>query len=155
MIFWQIVFKFFDPNSECIAKYVEFCSHIFNYACVRRKVYRSIVLCTKRFFLLKGRVKKGRGMAQCFHCFHWKYRTAKKKGISCTSLDVQFSTASISDEKKKSSFFVMGLPIFSEALVFSLLCLWVNPALCLQSIFSLTTCDMSNLCGLQIQSSCF
>ena len=33
------MFKFFYPNSECCAKYDTFCSHIFNYACVRRKVY--------------------------------------------------------------------------------------------------------------------
>ena len=34
-------------------------------------------------------------------------------------------------------------------------CLYVNPALCLQLIFSLSTCDMSNLCGLQTHGSCF
>ena len=79
---------------------------------------------------------------------------SKKKGIDYTSLDVQFSTASISEEKK-SSLFVMRLPIFSEALGFNLLSLYVNPALWLQSIFSLSTCDMSNLCGLQIHGSCF
>ena len=28
--------KFFDPNSECFAKYDTFCSHIFDYACSRR-----------------------------------------------------------------------------------------------------------------------
>ena len=33
IIFTQIVFKFFDPNSECFAEYDTFCSHIFNYAC--------------------------------------------------------------------------------------------------------------------------
>ena len=70
-----------------------------------------------------------------------------KKGIAYrySFLDVLFSTKSISEEKKKSSLFVMRLPIFFEALGFSL---YVNPALCLQSIFSLSTCDMSNLCGL-------
>ena len=31
------MFKFFDRNSECFAKYDTFCSHIFNYACLRRK----------------------------------------------------------------------------------------------------------------------
>ena len=30
----------FDPNSECFAKYDAFCSHIFDYACLRRKTYR-------------------------------------------------------------------------------------------------------------------
>ena len=44
--------------------------------------------------------------------------------------------------KKSSSLFVMGPPIFSEALGFSLLSLYVSPALCLQPIFSLSTCDI-------------
>ena len=34
------MFKFFDPNSECFAKYDTFCLHSFNYACLRRKAYR-------------------------------------------------------------------------------------------------------------------
>ena len=29
--------KFFDFDSECFAKYDTVCSHIFNYACLRRK----------------------------------------------------------------------------------------------------------------------
>ena len=29
--------KFFDPNYKCFAKYDAFCSHIFDYACLRRK----------------------------------------------------------------------------------------------------------------------
>ena len=29
------MFKFFYPNSDCFAKYGTFCSHIFNYACLR------------------------------------------------------------------------------------------------------------------------
>ena len=33
------MFKFFDPNSECFAKYDAFRSHIFDYACLRRKTY--------------------------------------------------------------------------------------------------------------------
>ena len=33
------MFKFFDPNSGCFAKYDAFCSHIFNYAYLRRKAY--------------------------------------------------------------------------------------------------------------------
>ena len=33
------MFKFFDPNFECFAKYDAFCSHIFSYACLRRKAY--------------------------------------------------------------------------------------------------------------------
>ena len=39
IIFRQIVFKFFDLNCGCFAKYDAFCSHIFNYACLRRKAY--------------------------------------------------------------------------------------------------------------------
>ena len=31
--------KIFDDDSECFAKYDTFCSHIFNYACIRRKAY--------------------------------------------------------------------------------------------------------------------
>ena len=46
-------------------------------------------------------------------------------------------------------------PIFYDALGFSLLSLYVNPALCLLPIFSLSTCDISNLCGLQTHGSCF
>ena len=30
--------KFFDPHSECFTKYDVFCSHIFDYACLRRKI---------------------------------------------------------------------------------------------------------------------
>ena len=53
--------------------------------------------------------------------------------------------------KKKNKVFIVcdEAPIFSEALGFSLLSLCVNSALCLQSIFNLSTCDMFNLCGLQ------
>ena len=74
--------------------------------------------------------------------------TKSKKKVY-TSSDVLFSTESIMKRKKRSSLFVMKPPIFSEALGFSLLSLNVNPALCLQSIFNLSTNDMSNLCGLR------
>ena len=40
IIFTQIWFKFFDPNSECFVKYDAFCSHIFDYACLRRHRYQ-------------------------------------------------------------------------------------------------------------------
>ena len=30
MIFTQILFKFFDPTSECFAKYDAFCLHVFD-----------------------------------------------------------------------------------------------------------------------------
>ena len=39
--FWiilrQILFKYFDPDSECFAEYDAFGAHIFDYACLRRK----------------------------------------------------------------------------------------------------------------------
>ena len=34
IIFRQVLFKFFDPNSDCFARYDAFCSHIFDYACL-------------------------------------------------------------------------------------------------------------------------
>ena len=51
IILRQILFKFFDPDSECFAKYDAFGAHICNYACLRRKAialeevrsYRKIV----------------------------------------------------------------------------------------------------------------
>ena len=36
IILRQILFKFFDPDSECFAKYDAFGAHIFDYACLRR-----------------------------------------------------------------------------------------------------------------------
>ena len=39
ILFRQILFEFFDLNSEWFAKYDEFCSHIFDYACLRHKAY--------------------------------------------------------------------------------------------------------------------
>ena len=58
--------------------------------------------------------------------------------------------------KRKKVFIVRDeAPIFSEALGFSLLILYVNRDLCLQSIFSLSIYDMSNLGGLQTHGSCF
>ena len=38
-IFRQILFEYFDLDSECLAKYDAFCSHIFDYACLRRKAH--------------------------------------------------------------------------------------------------------------------
>ena len=51
------MFKFFDRNSGCFAKYDAFCSHIFNYACLWRRLiaiervrnYRKTV-CIKNIF---------------------------------------------------------------------------------------------------------
>ena len=57
--------------------------------------------------------------------------------------------------KKRSSFFLMRSPIFTDVLGFSLLSLYVNPAPCRQFIFSLSTSDMSSLCGVQTHGSCF
>ena len=49
MIFWQIVFKFFDSNSECFAKYETFCSHIFITGIKKVRNYRKIV-CIENIF---------------------------------------------------------------------------------------------------------
>ena len=38
MIFSQILFNFFDPNYECFAKCHPFCSHIFDYSCLWRRL---------------------------------------------------------------------------------------------------------------------
>ena len=38
IILRQILFKFFDPDSECFAKYDAFSAHIFDYACLRRRL---------------------------------------------------------------------------------------------------------------------
>ena len=65
----------------------------------------------------------------------------KSKKKVHTSSDVLFSTESIGEEKKKVFIVRNEAPIFSEALGFSLHSLYVNPALCLQPIFSLSTCD--------------
>ena len=43
IIFWQILFEFFAPNSECLAKYDAFFSHVFDYACLR------LIAISKRF----------------------------------------------------------------------------------------------------------
>ena len=57
--------------------------------------------------------------------------------------DVLFFTESIGEKRKKrSSLFVIRPPIFSKALGFSLLSLYVNLALSLQPLFSLSTCDI-------------
>ena len=58
-------------------------------------------------------------------------------------------------QKKKILIVRDEAPHFLQALGFSLLSLYVNPALYLQSIFSLSTCAMSNLCGLWTHGSCF
>ena len=39
IILRQILFKFFDPDSECFAKYDAFGAHIFDYACLRRRLF--------------------------------------------------------------------------------------------------------------------
>ena len=53
-----------------------------------------------------------------------------------TSLDVLFSTENVGEEKKRTSLFVMRLPILFELPGFSLLSLYVSPALCLRSILA-------------------
>ena len=81
----------------------------------------------------------------------------KRKKKVYTSSDVLFSTENWLSvkRKKRSSLFVMRPPIFSEAQGFSLLSPYVNLALRLHSIFSLSTYDMFNLCELQTHGSCF
>ena len=49
------MFKFFDPNSGCFAKYDAFCSLIFNYACLRLIAIEGIrnykkIVCIKNIF---------------------------------------------------------------------------------------------------------
>ena len=55
------MFNFFDLNSECFGKHDAFCSHIFDYACLRRRLrliaieevrnHGKIVTCTLKTFL--------------------------------------------------------------------------------------------------------
>ena len=60
--FTQILFKLFDPDSECFVKYDTLCSHVFDYACFRRKAYPygrgsklwkncKLYVCTSKTFL--------------------------------------------------------------------------------------------------------
>ena len=98
---------------------------------------------------LIGRAKKGLHVLRCpvfTENISRPYSEEQKKVY--TSSDVQFFTESIGEEKKKV--FIVNdrhsvplpifyfAPIFSEDLGFSFLSLYVNPALCLQSIFSLS-----------------
>ena len=104
---------------------------------------------------LIGRAKKRSSRPQ-MSCFHWKYRynEEQKKDmhvLRCSVIPWKYRW----ENKKRSWLFVMRPPIFYDALGFSLPGPCVNPALCLQPIFSLSTCDMSNLCGLQTHGSCF
>ena len=71
--------------------------------------------------------------------------------------DVLFCTESIGEEEKKvfivrdkTPHFLRG-PRFQPAKPIGK----SRPALRQQSIFSLSTCDMSNLCGLRNHGSCF
>ena len=68
---------------------------------------------------------------------------SQKMVYQCTSSDVLFSTESIGEEKKKSTLFGMRPPFSPRP--YDSACLaytYVNPALCLQPIFSLSTCDI-------------
>ena len=49
-MFRQILLKLFDPNSKCFAKYNAFCSHIFDYAYLKRK---KGLLLSKRFEIME------------------------------------------------------------------------------------------------------
>ena len=62
----QILFIFLAPNFECFTKYDAFCSHSFDYACLRR--LRHIVMkrfeIMEKFYLSKALLKiAGRGDA--------------------------------------------------------------------------------------------
>ena len=57
------MFKFFDPNLEYFAKYDTLCSHIFNYACLKRKaysyrivskLYKKLLYASKTFLKMAG-----------------------------------------------------------------------------------------------------
>ena len=59
--FTQLLFRFFDPNFECSAVDDAFCSHIFDYACLRRKAYCygrgskvCKIVCTKTLIKMAG-----------------------------------------------------------------------------------------------------
>ena len=62
------MFKFFSPTSECFAKYDAFCSHIFDYACLRRKTLLQSkgfeimekLYTSKTFLKVAGRRMQGR-----------------------------------------------------------------------------------------------
>ena len=101
---------------------------------------------------LIGRAKKS--SRPQMSCFLWKYRHSEEQNKDIHILRCSVFHWKYHKEKKRSSLFLMRPSIFSEALGFGLFSLHVNPALCLQSIFSLSTCDMSNLCGLRTYGSC-
>ena len=101
--------------------------------------------------------KKGLYVLRC-PVFTENIGISKSKKKVNTSSDVLFSTESIMKRKKRSSLFVMKPPIFSEALGFSLLSLYVNPALCLQTIFIACpqmTCPVYVGFGLTVLASSF
>ena len=238
------MFKFFDSHFEYFAKYDTFCSHIFNYACLRRKglylskrfeiirklyasktcfengwwedAYRSFypsgfapghklqkpskksgivqslgtisiisvywkaelkrrggawrsgsplnTLLRAGFkqwealdylITLIGRAKKRSSRPQNMSCFHCKYQYSEEQKKRYTRPQMFCFTLKVSVKRKnRLSLFVMRPLIFYKTLGISLLSLYVNPALCLQSIFSLARCDVSNLC-LQTHGSCF
>ena len=68
--FRQILLKLFDPNSECFAKHDAFCSHIFDYACLRRKAYKSLmkrVEITENLYTSKTILKMAGGRMHTHH----------------------------------------------------------------------------------------
>ena len=76
--------------------------------------------------------KKGLHVLRC-RVFTENFGIVKSKKKVCTSSDVLFSTESIGEKKKKVLIVRDEHPIFCEGLRFSLLSLYINPALCLQS----------------------
>ena len=89
---------------------------------------------------LIGRAKNGLYVVRCL-VFTENIGIVKSKK-KYTSLQMFCFSLKGSVKRKKSSLFVMRPPIFCEALGFIQLSLHVNPALCLQPIFSLSTRDI-------------
>ena len=98
--------------------------------------------------------KKGLNVPRC-PVFTENIGIVKSKKKIYTSSDVLFSTESVGEEEKKIFLVRDEAPLFLQGPRFQPAWPVVNRVLCLQSIFSLSTCDMSKLCGLQTHGSCF
>ena len=67
IIFTKILFKLFDPNSECFAEYDAFCLHIFDYACLRRNRYQRIFETMEKLYISKTCLKMTDGRMHTPH----------------------------------------------------------------------------------------
>ena len=67
IIFTQILFKFFDPNSECFAEFDAFCLHIFDYACLKRNCYRRTFETMEKMYTSKTCLKMTDGRMHTPH----------------------------------------------------------------------------------------